>query len=345
MARKNNSKSLITSYADFKKRMEERMNDADSLTKPTHFIDPTKSQRKQFTLEEKQAAMRVGIVKNGIMQERKTQASEIRAKLISLQKEIFTSITTDYDANKDVDSAMKNNNAKIDELLNLIEELKSVSLSSIVANYYNQLIIQLSHIDLRFVFYDKERALNRTSKLPLSDVAIAKLTKSERAKLIDYLEGEDGDMDSRFKKYFPEYISDITEFVDVKHCLKLNASNYSKINKEIKTQLKTNINLMIELIKDVPEVMKYLSTTEIQNVARINIQVLANAVSYYPEYILLLPTDFFKNCKPSRFFQTIGRSKFEKKANEYDLMDQICDRFLELDRYFSAPKHATIKYS
>lgn len=343
MARKNNSKSLITSYADFKKRMEERMNDADSLTKPTHFIDPTKSQRKHFTLEEKQAAMRVGIAKNGIMQERKTQASEIRAKLISLQKEIFTSITTNYDANKDVDSAIKNNSAKIEELLNLIEELKSVSLSSIVANYYNQLIIQLSRIDLRFVFYDKERAINRTRELPLSDGSIAKLTKSERAKLIDYLGGED--MAPRFKKYFPEYISDITEFVDVKHCLKLNASNYSKLNSKIKTQLKTNINLMVELIKDVPGVMKYLSTTEMQNVARINIQVLANAVYNYPEYILLLPTDFFKNCKPSRFFQTIGRTKFEKKANEYDLMDQICDRFLELDRYFSAPKHATIKYS
>ncbi len=141
---------------------------------------------------------------------------------------------------------------------------------------------------------------------------------------------KDGTIFKNNLKFFPDYISTITNYEDAIFALKLDPSKFNKLPILVVRSFTDNPKLLGPIIIKLPEIFSKLTAAQIEGLYNTVPSAIGLALARCPQNFDCLPSDFFKRHQPKYIFAParINKAELAQIAAETDL-----SRFSELVEY------------
>ena len=265
-------------------------------------------QKKKTTQDKKQQA----IERKRALEEEFAKTETLVASILKMAKEEGVQAAMNEFSKK-----LENYKADSNEL---DEKMKEFGLDG-VSNRYVKLFETLCKENIEFLPYAPDALFERDlatilNKAAKTDKAILKKIQKNLEKA-DYF--STNKINIKNLKFFPDYISQITEHTDAMFALSLDYTKFKNLHTKILQNLRANTNLMSDMITRVPETLQYLTKEDVAAVYNYKNSAIGYAIYNYPKNLDSLESNFFAKHKPKYVFSNYSKAKLIDRFEGVDI--------------------------
>lgn len=177
--------------------------------------------------------------------------------------------------------------------------------------FYETLLVELNKINPEFLFVAPISMFAQTK-----DLKVGNLSNEQKLSLQEKLVGENEITNNLFfiqnyAKHFPNFINRITNPDDIITACSIDASAYKNIRPTVLATIWNSPRSSNKLIKTAPQVILYVSDEDLNNILINNREAYLYAVAKCPKVLKRLPSDYFNDKDPDKFFKFARTYKFD----------------------------------
>lgn len=197
-----------------------------------------------------------------------------------------------------------------------IELKKSVGLQ--YRTYYQELMLKLVKANINAMPYVPADVLTRAEMT----ITLGELNAEQLSKIQTNIESNPSIFYNRhfkekYLKFFPDYITRMSEFSDIVFALKLKPSAYLNLSESFKLTLDQNPNLFKSIANRAPSALKYMDKKDLYRFGNEFCGSVGVAIMQDPDILNSLDNDFFEKNNPKFVFSGNSKAKVLSKVENY----------------------------